>query len=244
MSSSDKGKPKDKTIEFQTEENTEYDKVTKELGFDNENQSDLEVVNMPKELDEDKLQELVDDPRNKALVREPNNNPIIEDTLDDNEQLPSFDNKTIKKMREDAVEHKNNLVVFLGSKETIKLHISKGRLNGKKVWITKEFWFNSIDKREDFKLKVLKARMDSLNYKNNNIGAKLVKDTTDEEKDFLFKAPLMVEIAGYRVQEYEANLRLGMTADDFGGVDMDEYALALLALGWRSINVPYSNAKQ
>lgn len=233
-----------KDLSFNEEEIKVFDEVTEDLGFDNENQEDLTEVKIPKELDDQEKIDLLNDSKVKTLLTEPNEQPDITDTLDDDDEIPDLTNKAIKELKDDATNARNNLIVWLGSQEKIKLHIGKGMINGKKLWVEKEFWFNSIDKTQELKLKMLLSRSQTLGYKNTITANKDTRILTETEIDFLYKAPIMINVAEFNYAAYEAKIRFGMEWQDFASVDTEEYGMAIAALAWRSVNVPYYKAKQ
>lgn len=232
-----------KDLAFTDEEEKIYVENTEDLGFDNENQEDLTEVKVPKDLSDDEKLDLINDPKIKTLLTEPNENPDLTDTLDDDDEIPNLTNKAIKEMKDKATDARNNLIVWLGSQEKIKLHIGKGMIDGKKLWIEKDFWFNSIDKTQELKMKMLLSRTQTLGYKNTITANKDTRILTEAEVDFLYRAPIMINVAEFNYSAFEAKIRFGMEWQDFASVDTDEYGIALAALAWRSINVPYYKAK-
>lgn len=233
-----------KDLAFKTEEIEVYDNVTKEMGWDNKNQEDLTTLPKPEELTEQQKLDLMKDPTVRTITKDPNDNPTYMDTIRDNEEVPDLTNKVIKEMKDEAVDAKNNLIVWLGSQEKIRMHISKGMIKGKKLWVEKEFWFNSIDKTQELEMKMLQSRQISLGYKNTIIANKPTNTLQEEEVEWLYQAPIMINVAEFRYSAYEAKIRFGMEWSDFASVDTDEYAIALAALGWRTINLPYYKPKQ
>lgn len=237
-----KEKKKDDTITFTSEEMDAFDQVEKELNIDEVNQSDLEDPNAFPELPNlstEDLQEIIKDPKNRALLKDETSNPTIYDTLKSTDEIKGMKPEEIAKLRKELATEKQNLMVFLGSQPTIKLHLRTGMMDGKNVWIEKEFPFNSLDKRQEFHLNILRARLNTLSIKYNIVGAKAPLTLTEEEVNFLTKSSIMIEVAGWRQAEKEALLKLGMAGEDFARVDTDQYKIALLSWAWRSQNVPY-----
>jgi hypothetical protein len=74
---------------------------------------------------------------------------------------------------------------MLADNYTIKLHLNAGMKDGKNVWIEKEFYFNSFDKKAEFGLNILAARMKSMATKHTLLMNKEISDLTPGEQNFL-----------------------------------------------------------
>lgn len=196
-------------------------------GLDLENESDLlEIPEDIPELTPKDLDKIIESKDVKTLLREPNDNPSIADTFSETDIIPELTESEIEALKKEIVDRHNNLVMQLATNDSIKLHINAGMKNGKMVWIEKNFYFNSIDKGQELKLNLLNARLRSIASKHTILGTKPIGELTEQEQEFLSNSQMMIEIAAYRLSEYEARLKFGMTADEFAKVDANEYNIA------------------
>lgn len=235
-----KKKKENDIIKFDDEEMELFDDIAnKELGMDNETLSDLKVLPESKDLSDGELDDLIDNKENKILTRDEEDTPSIMDTLKSTDEIGRLTNEQIEEKKKQYVDEKNNLIVWLAAKSTISLHVYAGNRDGKALWEEKTFRFNSINKRQEMALNLLASRVKTISVRNALISNKAMTSLTDEEREFLSLAPLMIEVAAYRLSEKEAKLRLGMSPEDFAKVQADEYSLALQVLVWRTQNIPY-----
>ena len=228
-------------LTFNDDEMGIYNEVTEELKQDNENFSDL--IQFPEEkpdMTEDQLLKLEEDPNIKTLERDVYDPPSINDTIPDNEQVGMISNDDISKIKKDAIDERNSTVAWLASSNDISLHIYAGSKNGKAIWIEKKYYFNPISQRQQLHLNQLKARQATISVDNTLLLNQPINTLTDQQKAFMRLAPIMIEVAGYRLTQEEARLRLGMSADDFSKVQTDEYNLAQRVIEWRTLYPPRS----
>lgn len=236
-----KKKQESDILDFNEGETDLFKDVTeKDLGWDNEDFTDLQTeIQIPETSDKD-LEGILANKSIKTLVRDEQDNPTIGDTLKNNEEVGRLTNEEVIKLKKDYVDEKNNLIVWLAAKSTISLHIWAGNRDGKAIWVEKEFRFNSINKKQEMDLNMLNSRVRTISMRSTLLQNKPMNTLSDGEKRFMVLAPMMIDIAAYRLSEREAKLRLGMTTDDFAKVQVDEYTLALQVLVWRTQNIPFS----
>lgn len=232
-----------KKIKFDKDEMNLLSSSGKELGIDNENFSDLKDLPRVPDMSEDQINKVLNDEETRTLIKNVDEDPHITETLREGEEIGRLSNKDFKEIAEQVNTERQNLIMWLGSQPRIRLHIKAGEKNNKTVWVEKEFPYRSLDKRQELNVSLLRARLQAIQIKHNILGNKQLNTLNDEEKSFLDLSQFMIEIAGYRVAEYEARLRFGMTSEDFARVDSTEYNLATQAYLWRVINVPYYKVK-
>ena len=67
---------------------------------------------------------------------------------------------------------------------------------------------------------------------------KNMDELTPGEQNFLMNSQLMIEVAGYRFQEYEVKLKFGMTPQEYARVETKELNIARAAFEEHVKNVP------
>lgn len=233
-----------KKIKFNKDEMNLLDSAGKELGIDNENFTDLKDLPRVPDMSEDQITKVLNDEETRTLIKDIDEDPHITETIREGEEIGRLSTKDFKELSEQVNVERQNLIMWLGSQPRIRLHVKAGIKNNKTVWIEKEFPYRSLDKRQELNVALLRARLQAIQIKHNILGNKQLNTLNDEEKSFLDLSQFMIEIAGYRVAEYEARLRFGMSSEDFARVDSNEYSLASQAYLWRVINVPYYKPRQ
>lgn len=235
---------KDNDYKLNDDEQKVLNKISEDLQIDIENETDLEEIPNNPELSGQELEKIIEDKSIKTIIRDSNDAPTISDTLSDNTVIGQLTKEDLTKIQEESNNERNKLIVTLAAFPTIKLHLNAGMREGKTVWIEKEFPFNAIDKWQELKINTLRARMQTISLKHALLQNKKIVDLTEDESNFLMKSSYMIEISGYRLSEYEAKLRLGMSPEDFARVNVDEYTLALQVLLWRTNNRPSFKRRQ
>lgn len=233
-----------KRIKFDTSEMNLLSDTAKELKVDLKSHVDLKNLPEAKELNSEQLNEVLADEKTKTLIKSVTEDPKITETLREGESIGNLTIGDFDNLEKKVAREKKNLIMWLGANESIRLHIWVGEKNNKSIYVEKEFWYRSIKKRDELKLNLLKSRLNSINIKHNLIANRPLNTLNEEEKSFLDYSSYMIQIADYKVNEYEARLRFGMPADDFAAADGTEMAFANLAYAWRQVNVPYYNAEQ
>jgi hypothetical protein len=229
---------KKEILTFNDEEKKLLEESTSEIGVDLENHSDIQDIPSIPDLSESELDKIVNDKSIKTIMTDVGRTPTIKDTLKDTDDIGKLTKEEIDQIKKGYAEEKEQLMMLLACEDSIKLHVYGGMKNGKSIWIEKEFIFNSIDKRQELQLNLLKARSGTLNVKYNVLSTRSAASLTEEEFEFLSKAQFMTEIAAYRLNEYEARLIFGMGAEDFSRVDITEYNIALQTYIYRMQNIP------
>jgi hypothetical protein len=229
----------DDLLSFNEDEMGIYNEISKELKQDNENFSDL--AQFPEEkpdMSQEQLKKLEDDPDTKTLERDPYDPPTLNDAISGNAEVGKLTNQDLEKIKKDAIDDRNNTVAYLAAERDIAIHIYAGSRGGKSVWIEKRYYFNPISMRQDMHLNQLRSRQATLSVHNTLLLNQPIHTLTDQQKAFMRLAPIMIDVAGYRLTEEEARLRLGMSADDFSKVQKDEYNLVQRVLEWRTLYPP------
>lgn len=229
-------------FEFSQEEFEMLNKTNEEMNIDDVEFSDLKNLPTEPPMPSDKeLDDIINDPKYNATVLNTNETPPILNTLGPNDQLGKITDEDVLKIQTNNLKHKKNLIVLLASKDHINLDIKIGMRDGKSIFIQKPFYYNAIDKKEEFKLKMRSARLSQISHKYTIIVNRQDRAWTDQEGDFLSLAPAMIEIASYQLAEDDAKLRLGMSAEDFARVDVVQFQLAKQVIDWRTANPSFSN---
>jgi hypothetical protein len=73
---------------------------------------------------------------------------------------------------------------------------------------------------------------------------KNMDELTPGEQNFLMNSQLMIEVAGYRFQEYEVKLKFGMTPQEYARVETKELNIARAAFEEHVKNVPSYRPRQ
>jgi hypothetical protein len=178
------------------------------------------------------------------LIRDIGNNPTIMDTIPSNSKVVELTLEEIKQRKQNKIDRRENLVLMLADNDTIKLHLDAGMKDGKKVWIEKEFYFNSFDKKAEFSLNILAARLRGMATKHTLLMNKNMDELSPGEQNFLMNSQLMIEVASYRLQEYEVKLKFGMTPQEYSRVDSKELDIARAAFAENAQNVPSYRQRQ
>jgi hypothetical protein len=229
-------------IKFTDEEFDLYNRTNQELGIDQEHYEDLKTLpQTPKGPSEKELDKIIKDVNTKTTLIDPGNTPSLMNTLGPNDRLGKVTDEDIENIKARNEKDRKNLIILLADKEAINLDIKLGVKEGKSVYVQKKFYFNSIDKREEFDLGMKKARLAQIPQRYTRLNAKLQAKRTEEEEEFLELAHMLLEVASYQFSEFEAQLRLGMPAEDFARVDVIQYGLALQVLAWRMTSPSSSN---
>jgi hypothetical protein len=236
---------KDNELALEPREEKILTETANELGLDLENSSDLlQPPSMPEDLTPEALEELVNDPKTKTLVREVNKNPNIMDTLPKTTIIGEISEQEAAKIREKRIQRRSNLILQLAANDTVKLHINVGMKDGKIVWVEKEYWMNSFDKKQELSLNILNARLKHIQAKYSILINKPASELSEADQNFVMNAQLMVEIAAYRVQEYEVFIKFGMHYEDYARVQTEELNLAREIFNEHIRNVPsYSRGR-
>lgn len=238
----------DDVIVFQDKEKEILQETAKDLDINLENDSDLLITpEIPEDLSPKDLDKLINDKKNKTLIRDIGNNPNIFDTVSDKKGNNSFGNLTaedIKNLKEEKTNRKDELVMQLANSDTIKLHLDAGMKDGKKVWVEREFWYNSFDQKQRFALNVLAARLKSLGIRHTLLVNKPFTELSDADRSFLLNSNLMIEVAAYRYQEFEAKLKFGMASDEYARVLAEELDLAREVYDEHIKSIPSYRARQ
>ena len=229
-------------IKFTDEEFELYNRTNQELDIDQENYTDLKnLPPTPKGPSDKELDRIIKDTQTKTTLVDPGKTPSLMNTLGPNDRLGKVTDEDVKNIKERNEADRKNLIILLADKEAITLDIKIGVKEGKSVYVQKKFYFNSIDKQEEFALGMKKARLSQIPQRYTRLASKELATLNDEEQEFLELAHMLLEVASYQFSEYEAKLRLGMSAEDFARVDVIQYGLALQVLGWRTLNPSFSN---
>ena len=232
---------KNKTISFRDDEKKLFNDVSKELGMDNENFSDLK--NPPPDIPDTSEEEIIDLLNNKNIkttVIENGKAPPLQNILDDTDQVGMVTDDEIRKIKEDNDRERKNMTMLLGTKDSMNLDIKIGMKDGKSVFMQKKYYFNSISKREEMQLGMKRARLNQINTEYQVLARKPYDELDDSEVDIVALAPAMIEIGSYQLSEFEAKLRLGMSAEDFARVEVVQYTFALQVIAWRTMNPRFS----
>lgn len=231
-------------IKFNKDEMNLLNSSAKELGMDNEHFSDLKDLPAVPDMSEDEMNRILNDTSQRTLIKDIGDDPQITETIREGEEIGRLKAKDFKEIQEQVSEERQNLVMWLGSQPRIRLHIKAGVRNNKTIWVEKEFPYRSLDKRAELNLGLMRARLQAIQIKHNLLGNKPLRELSNEDKSFLDLSQFMIEIAGYRLAEYEAQLRFGMSTEDFARVDSNEFTLATQAYVWRIANIPYYKPRQ
>lgn len=229
-------------IKFTDEEFDLYNRTNKELNIDQENYEDLKTIpQTPKGPTDKELDRIIKDVNTKTTLVDPGKTPSLMNTLGPNDRLGKVTDEDVKIIKERNEADRKNLIVLLAAKEAITLDIKIGVKEGKSVYVQKRFYFNSIDKQEEFQLGMKKARLSQIPQRYTRLAAKDQPTLNYEEQEFLELAHMLLEVASYQFSMFEAQLRLGMEPQDFARVDVIQYGLALQVLGWRTLNPSFSS---
>lgn len=229
-------------IKFTDEEFELYNQTNKELNIDQENYTDLKnLPPTPKGPSDKELDKIIKDSQTKTTLVEPGKTPSLMNTLGPNDRLGKVTDDDVKKIKERNEADRKNLIILLADKDGITLDVKIGMKEGRSVFVQKKFYFNSIDKKEEFDLGMKKARLSQIPQRYTRLASKDLATLNDEEQEFLELAHMLLEVASYQFSEFEAKLRLGMSSEDFARVDVIQYGLALQVLGWRALNPSFSN---
>ena len=236
-----KSQKKKKTISFKDDEMKLFNDVSSELKMDNKNFSDLKVP--PTEIPDASQEEIIDlinDKNVKTTVVENGQAPPITNIMDDTDQLGSVTDDEIRKIKANNDRERKNLQMLLGTKDSMNLDIKIGMKDGKSVFMQKRYYFNSISKREEMQLGMKRARLNQINTEYQVLARKPYDELEEDEVEIVAMAPAMIEIGSYQLSEFEAKLRLGMSAEDFARVEVIQYAFALQVIAWRTMNPRFS----
>lgn len=221
------------------------DETTKELGIDLDNNTDLNIIPPEsQDLSEEELDKLVEDKNIKTLIRDVGDNPTIVDTLKNPEDLGRLSIQDIKNIGEEKAARRYELIMNLANADTLKLHLNMGIRNGKEIWIEKEFWFKSFDQKERFRLSTLEARYNSLRIKQGVLLNKTYNQLSEQDDNFMITAPFVLNIAYYRLQEYEFRLKFGMTYEEYTRASSSEIDLAREIYEEHVKSIPSYNRQQ
>ena len=232
-----KSSKKTKTISFRDDEMKLYHDVSKELGMDNENFSDLKnpPVDIP-DASEEEIIDLLNNKNVKTTVMEDGKAPPLTNIMDKTDEMGMVTDDEIRKIKDDNDRERKNLTMLLGTKDSINLDIKIGMKDGKSVFVQKKYYFNSISKREEMQLGMKRARLNQINTEYQVLARKSYDELDNNEVDIVAMAPMMIEIGSYQLSEFEAKLRLGMSAEDFARVEVVQYTFALQVIAWRTMN--------
>lgn len=220
-------------------------KALEELNIDTKNNSDLLNKDLPDiQLSEEHVQKIINDTSVKKLYKEPYEQPLIEDTLDSNEQLVKLTKEEIQTKREDMNLERQSMIMILSAKQYIKLHLKTGMVEGKALWVEKKYYFNPITKREDLALRLKVGRAEDIRLSYQQTLGKPADKLTDRDYKFLKDCQYLIDVANYEMQATEAKLRLGMSEDDFARISHEEYTFALQVINYRTIAPPFSRQRQ
>ena len=236
---------KDELSVFEQKEEKLLTETANELGIDLQNDTDLLNTPVePEDLQPEELEQVIKDPKIKTLIRDIGKNPNIMDTLPKTTIIGEISQEEADKIRLKRIDKKNNLILQLAANDTIKLHLNIGMKDGKQIWMEKEFWMNSYDKKQEFSLNILAARSRNMQVRYTLLINKTMNELKDTERDFLMNAHLMIEVASYRFQEYEAFLKFGMHYEDYARIQTEELDLARAIFEEHIKNVPsYSRGR-
>jgi len=235
------GPNKKKVIKFKDDELDLFDKVSKDMGIDNKTHSDL--TSLPPEIPDPSQEEIIDllkDKKLKTTVLEQGKTPPIENVLDEGDEIGEITDEEIQELRRKDEEARKNMIALLAPKDSINLDIKYGMKDGKSVFVSKKYYFNSISKRDEMHLGMMRARLNQINTEYQVVARKSWDEMTDEQVDFMSLAPAMIEIGSYKLSEFEAKLRLGMPPEDFARVDVIQYGLALQVIASRTLKTRFS----
>ena len=232
-----KSSKKTKTISFRDDEMKLYHDVSKELGMDNENFSDLKnpPVDIP-DASEEEIIDLLNNKNVKTTVMEDGKAPPLTNIMDKTDEMGMVTDDEIRKIKDDNDRERKNMTMLLGTKDSINLDIKIGMKDGKSVFVQKKYYFNSISKREEMQLGMKRARLNQINTEYQVLARKSYDELDNNEVDIVAMAPMMIEIGSYQLSEFEAKLRLGMSAEDFARVEVVQYTFALQVIAWRTMN--------
>jgi len=226
-------------IVFEEKEKELLEQTAQDLQIDLQNDSDLlQNLEQFEDLSNEQLDQVIEDKNVKTLIRDLGNNPTIMDTIPSNSKVAELTLEEIKQRKQDKIDRRENLILMLADSDTIKLHLDAGMKDGKKVWIEKEFYFNSFDKKAEFSLNILAARLRGMATKHTLLMNKNMDELSPGEQNFLMNSQLMIEVASYRLQEYEVKLKFGMTPQEYSRVDSKELDIARAAFAEHAQNVP------
>jgi hypothetical protein len=232
-------------FEFSQEEFNMLNDQYKELSMDNEEFSDLkDIPESPPAATDKELDEIINDPKYKTIITEPGENPPINNTLGPDDRLGKITDEEVTNITNKNLRHKKNLIVLLASKDHINLDIKIGVKEGKSMYIQKSFYYNSLNKKEEFQIKMRNARLSQISHKYTMIINRQDRSWNEQESEFVSFAPAMMEIAAYQQAEMEAKLKLGMSAEDFARVDVTQFQLAQQVIDWRTTSPSFSNLGQ
>lgn len=242
-SSSSKDNNDNDVIVFEQKETELLEETAKDLNIDIQNDSDLlenlnQMTENAEDLTPDQLDKVLEDKSVKTLIRDIGNTPTIMDTLPPNTKVAELTLEEINQRKQDKVDRRNNLILMLADNDTIKLHLGAGMKEGKKIWIEKEFYFNSYDKKDEFRLSILSARLRGMATKHTLLVNKDMSELSPGEQNFLMNSQLMIEVAAYRLQEQETHLKFGMTPYEYARVETKELDIARAAFEEHTKNVP------
>ena len=232
---------KQKTISFRDDEMKLFKDVSKELGMDNENFSDLKTP--PADIPDTPQEEIIDLLNNKNIkttVMDDGKAPPLTNIMDETDEMGMVTDDEIRKIKDDNDRERKNLTMLLGTKDSINLDIKIGMKDGKSVFVQKKYYFNSISKREEMQLGMKRARLNQINTEYQVLARKPYEELDDNDVDIVSLAPAMIEIGSYQLSEFEAKLRLGMPAEDFARVEVIQYTFALQVIAWRTMNPRFS----
>jgi len=226
-------------IVFEEKEKELLEQTAQDLQIDLQNDSDLlQNLEQFEDLSNEQLDQVIEDKNVKTLIRDLGNNPTIMDTIPSNSKVAELTLEEIKQRKQDKIDRRENLILMLADSDTIKLHLDAGMKDGKKVWIEKEFYFNSFDKKAEFSLNILAARLRGMATKHTLLMNKNMDELSPGEQNFLMNSQLMIEVAAYRLQEYEVKLKFGMTPQEYARVETKELDIARAAFMEHTQNVP------
>jgi hypothetical protein len=224
-------------IKFTDEEFDLYNRTNQELGIDQEHYEDLKTLpQTPKVPSEKELDRIIKDVNTKTTLVDPGKTPSLTNMLGPNDRLGRVTDEDMELMKARNEKDRKELIMLLAEKETINMDIKLGVKEGRSVYVQKRFYFNSIDKREEFDLGMKKARLAQIPQRYTRLTAKPQAKRSEEEEEFLELAHMLLEVASYQFSEFEAQLRLGMPPEDFARVDIIQYGLALQVLAWRTMS--------
>ena len=212
---------KNKTISFKDDEMKLFTDVSKEFNMDNKSFSDLKVPppDIP-DASQEEIIDLINDKNIKTTVVENGQAPPITNILDSTDQIGMVTDDEIRKIKEDNDRERKNMTMLLGTKHSMNLDIKIGMKDGKSVFVQKKYYFNSISKREEMQLGMKRARLNQINTEYQVLARKPYDELEDDEVDIVALAPAMIEVGSYQFSEFEAKLRLGMSAEDFARVQV------------------------
>jgi hypothetical protein len=71
-----------------------------------------------------------------------------------------------------------------------------------------------------------------------------MSEMTRDEQNFLMNSQLMIEVAAYRLQEYEVKLKFGMTPQEYARAETKEINVARAAFEEHVKNIPSYRLRQ